>query len=99
MILRESDSKQQWPYHPWPARRGAALVQWSDGERQRNSPIASRMIWMLVATALVSLCVTVLTGFAVARLHRDHLGSHAPTVSPHVYGSKMATELPDCHQS
>jgi hypothetical protein len=81
MIPRKRASKQNWPYSRWPDRRGAAMARWGDYEPRRDDASASRMFRMLVATALVGVCITVLTGIGVARLHWDHLGTGTPAVS------------------
>ena len=81
MIPGKNASPQNWPYSRSVARRGAAVAHWGDYEPHRSNARASRMFRMLVVTALVGACITVLTGIAVARLHWDYVGSTTPAVS------------------
>jgi len=81
MIPRKNASRQNWPYSSWLVRRGAAVARWGEYGPNRNDASASRMFRMLVVTAVVGVCITVLTGIAITRLHWDHVGNGTPAVS------------------
>ena len=74
---RIGSAREDWPFQPWPARRGNTLGRWGDDMPVRGTAISHLTAGRWLLLALVPVLVVGLAGVAVARLVADDAGSEA----------------------
>ena len=78
---RTESTREEWPFRPWPARRGILFNRRRHDMTQTGavSPRAGARRWLLLV--LIPVLVVGVAAVAMARMHAGDIGSGAAVVS------------------